>query len=108
MPAGIAGVERYVIRGGKEGHERLLLLSRERWPSTAALFARAGLAPGMRCIDLGCAGGEVTMEIARLVVPGGGHRRRHGQDQAGPGPPGDRGARAEQRGVPAAGRRGLG
>ena len=70
MPAGIAGVERYVIRGGKEGHERLLLLSRERWPSTAALFARAGLAPGMRCIDLGCAGGEVTMEIAGWSSPG--------------------------------------
>jgi 2-polyprenyl-3-methyl-5-hydroxy-6-metoxy-1,4-benzoquinol methylase len=69
-PAMIAQVERYVIRGGKEGYERLRLLSRDRWPDTAALFERAGLAPGMRCIDLGCGGGEVTMEIARLVVPG--------------------------------------
>jgi SAM-dependent methyltransferase len=25
----------------------------------------------MRCIDLGCGGGEVTFEIARLVAPGG-------------------------------------
>jgi SAM-dependent methyltransferase len=64
-------VERYVIRGGKEGYERLLLLARERWPATAALFDRAGLAQGMRCIDLGCGGGEVTLEIARLVAPGG-------------------------------------
>ena len=64
-------MERYVIRGGKQGYDRLLGLSRERWPDTAALFERAGLAPGMRCIDLGCGGGEVTMEIARLVAPGG-------------------------------------
>jgi SAM-dependent methyltransferase len=70
-PARIAGVERYVIRGGKQGYERLLLLSRDRWPDTAALLERAGLAPGMRGIDLGCGGGEVTMEIARLVAPGG-------------------------------------
>jgi SAM-dependent methyltransferase len=64
-------VERYVIRGGKEGYERLLLLARDRWPDTAALFERAALSPGMRCIDLGCGGGEVTLEIARLVAPGG-------------------------------------
>jgi ubiquinone/menaquinone biosynthesis C-methylase UbiE len=64
-------VERYVIRGGKEGYERLLLLARDRWPDTAALFQRAGLSPGMRCIDLGCGGGEVTFEIAGLVAPGG-------------------------------------
>jgi SAM-dependent methyltransferase len=64
-------VERYVIRGGKEGYERLLLLARDRWPDTAALFERAGLSPGMSCIDLGCGGGEVTLEIARLVAPGG-------------------------------------
>ncbi len=67
----ITQVERYVIRGGKEGYERLRLLARDRWPDTAALFERAGLSPGMRCIDLGCGGGEVTFEIARLVAPGG-------------------------------------
>jgi ubiquinone/menaquinone biosynthesis C-methylase UbiE len=71
VPVRIAQVERYVIRGGKEGYERLLLLARDRWPDTAALFQRAGLSPGMRCIDLGCGGGEVTFEIAGLVAPGG-------------------------------------
>lgn len=60
-----------MIRGGKEGYERLLLLARDRWPDTAALFERAGLSPGMRCVDLGCGGGEVTLEMARLVAPGG-------------------------------------
>ena len=61
----------YVIRGGREGYDRLLLLSRDRWPDTAALFGRAGLRPGMRCIDLGCGGGEVTLEMAKLVAPDG-------------------------------------
>jgi hypothetical protein len=60
-------VERYVIRGGKKGYERLLLLARDRWPDTAALFERAGLSPGMRCIDLGC-GGIPDPQVA-LVQP---------------------------------------
>ncbi len=64
-------MEPYVIRGGKQGYERLVLLARDRRPDTAALFARAGVSPGVRCIDLGCGGGEVTLEIARLVAPGG-------------------------------------
>ena len=64
-------MERYVIRGGKAGYDRLQLLAQERWPDTAALFERVGLASGMRCVDLGCGGGEVTFEIARLVGPGG-------------------------------------
>jgi len=64
-------MDRYVIRGGEKGYERLLLLARDRWPDTAALFARAGLTAGMRCIDLGCGGGAVTLEMARLVAPGG-------------------------------------
>ena len=60
-----------MIRGGKEGYERLLLLARDRWPDTEALFARVGLAPGMRCLDLGCGGGEVTLQMARMVAPDG-------------------------------------
>jgi ubiquinone/menaquinone biosynthesis C-methylase UbiE len=63
-------VDRYVIRGGTAGYDRLLLLARDRWPDTAALLHRAGLAPGMRAVDLGCGGGEVSMEIAGLVAPG--------------------------------------
>ena len=64
-------MERYVIRGGREGYNRLLLLARASWPDTAALLGRAGVRPGMKCVDLGCGGGEVTFEIARLVEPGG-------------------------------------
>jgi 2-polyprenyl-3-methyl-5-hydroxy-6-metoxy-1,4-benzoquinol methylase len=67
----IIGVERYVIRGGRPGYERLQILARERWPDTSALFERAGLGPGMRCIDIGCGGGEVSFGIARLAGPDG-------------------------------------
>jgi ubiquinone/menaquinone biosynthesis C-methylase UbiE len=61
----------YVIRGGKAGYDRLMLLAEERWADTRALLDRAGIAPGMRCIDIGCGGGDVTMQLARMVLPGG-------------------------------------
>ena len=46
--------ERYVIRGGVDGRERLRVLARV-------------LRPGMACLDLGCGGGDVAFELARLV-----------------------------------------
>jgi 2-polyprenyl-3-methyl-5-hydroxy-6-metoxy-1,4-benzoquinol methylase len=64
-------MERYVIRGGRAGYDRLQLLARDRLPDTRALFDRAGVGAGMRCIDLGCGGGEVTFELAKLVAPDG-------------------------------------
>ncbi len=67
----MTALERYVIRGGREGYERLKLLARARWPDTADLFERVGVQPGMRCLDLGCGGGEVTFEIARMIGPEG-------------------------------------
>ncbi|HKV87531.1 MAG TPA: methyltransferase domain-containing protein [Candidatus Dormibacteraeota bacterium] len=62
-------MERYVISGGRRGYDRLQVLARERWPTTAALLARAGLKSGMKVADLGCGGGQVTMELARIVAP---------------------------------------
>jgi ubiquinone/menaquinone biosynthesis C-methylase UbiE len=64
-------VERYVLRGGRWGYERLQMLARVRREDTLELLRRVGLRPGMRCLDLGCGGGEVTFEIAQLVRPGG-------------------------------------
>jgi ubiquinone/menaquinone biosynthesis C-methylase UbiE len=59
--------QQYIIRGGVAGRERLRLLSRVMRDSTLELFRRAGLRPGMRCLDCGCGGGDVSFELARLV-----------------------------------------
>jgi ubiquinone/menaquinone biosynthesis C-methylase UbiE len=61
----------YVIRGGIEGRNRLRILSRVMWPSTLNLLQRAGVRPGLRCLDIGCGGGDVSCELARLVGPSG-------------------------------------
>jgi len=60
-----------VIRGGKQGYERLKVLARTWLPTTSALLDRAGLGLGMSCLDLGCGGGDVTFELARRAGPGG-------------------------------------
>jgi ubiquinone/menaquinone biosynthesis C-methylase UbiE len=57
----------YVIRGGIEGRERLRVVSRVMRPSTLQLFERAGLPQGACCLDVACGGGDVTLDIARLV-----------------------------------------
>ncbi|HYI73784.1 MAG TPA: class I SAM-dependent methyltransferase [Gaiellaceae bacterium] len=60
-----------MISGGRAGYDRLQVLARVRWPDTAELFERVGVGPGMHCLDLGCGGGDVTLELARLVGPEG-------------------------------------
>ena len=60
-------MERYVIRGGRDGYARLQVLARARRADTVELLHRAGLRPGMRCLDLGCGGGEVSFELASLA-----------------------------------------
>jgi ubiquinone/menaquinone biosynthesis C-methylase UbiE len=64
-------VARYVIRGGREGYDRLKLLARALGPGTEQLFDRIGLRSGLRCLDLGCGGGEVSFAIAERVGPDG-------------------------------------
>jgi SAM-dependent methyltransferase len=61
----------YVIRGGVEGRERLRLLGRIMHASTSALFDRVGVHDGLSCLDIGCGGGDVTLELARRVGPRG-------------------------------------
>ena len=65
------GTGAYVIRGGVEGRERLRLLSAGMGPSARALLAEVGIAAGSACLDLGCGGGDVTLELARALGPGG-------------------------------------
>jgi SAM-dependent methyltransferase len=64
-------VESYVIRGGQPGFERLAVLARTWLPTTAELFDRVQIGAGLRCVDLGCGGGDVTLELARRVGPDG-------------------------------------
>ena len=51
------GEDRYLIRGGIEGRERMRVVGRVLRPTTLALLERAGVADGMRCLDVGCGGG---------------------------------------------------
>jgi SAM-dependent methyltransferase len=61
----------YIIRGGAEGKKRLEVLGRVMWPTTSRLLAESGLEPGMTCLDLGCGGGDVTLQLANSVGPQG-------------------------------------
>src|ERR1700722_4765117 len=67
----MTGSGNYIIRGGVEGKKRLEVLARVMWPTTSRLLAEAGLAPGMTCLDLGCGGGDVTLQLATLGGPRG-------------------------------------
>lgn len=59
-----------MIRGGLAGRERLRLLARVMQPTTAALLDRV-VTPGAVCLDVGCGGGDVALELSRRVGPGG-------------------------------------
>lgn len=60
-----------MIRGGREGYDRLKILARAWAASTAALLDRVGVTAGQAGLDFGCGGGDVTFEIARRVGPAG-------------------------------------
>lgn len=65
------GMERYVIHDGHRGFDRLEVLARVHGPDTSALLDRVGVGTGMDCLDLGCGGGAVTLELAHRVGPAG-------------------------------------
>jgi len=64
-------VEHYVIHGGVAGYDRLKVLARAHWPATSEFLDRVGVGAGTRCVDVGCGGGDVTLELARMVGSGG-------------------------------------
>ena len=59
--------ERYAIDGGVDGKRRLNLLAEIMRPTTLALLDRVGVGDGLHCLDLGCGGGHVAIDMARLV-----------------------------------------
>jgi SAM-dependent methyltransferase len=61
----------YVIRGGVEGRERLRRIAAVMRPTTLALFDRARIPPEAICLDVGCGGGDVTLDLAEVVTPRG-------------------------------------
>src|ERR1700735_1303489 len=61
----------YILRGGVEGRERLRILSRIMRPTSLALLQRAGIRPGMACLEIGCGGGDLAFDMARLTGASG-------------------------------------
>lgn len=61
----------YIIRGGKEGADRLAILAKVMWPYTHPFLLNAGLVEGMKCLDAGCGNGEITRRISSITGPGG-------------------------------------
>lgn len=67
----MADSKQYVIRGGIEGRERLRILARVMHAGSTSLFDRVGVRDGLVCLDVGCGGGDATLELARRVAPNG-------------------------------------
>ncbi len=63
--------ERYALGSNVHEHERLRRQADVFRPATTQLLRNAGLAPGMRVLDVGCGMGDVSLIAAELVAPGG-------------------------------------
>jgi SAM-dependent methyltransferase len=61
----------YVLGHGNAELDRLIAQSSFFGDLTEQLFARAGLAPGMHVLDVGCGVGDVSFLAARFVGPSG-------------------------------------
>jgi predicted RNA methylase len=61
----------YVLGHSVHEAERLMLQSRVLRPYTEKFFRAAGLAPGMRVLDLGSGMGDVSLLAADMVGPAG-------------------------------------
>jgi SAM-dependent methyltransferase len=61
----------YTLEQGLGVRERMDLLAAVHGPATTAVLDRLGVAEGARCLDLGCGGGHVALELARRVGPTG-------------------------------------
>jgi ubiquinone/menaquinone biosynthesis C-methylase UbiE len=59
----------YTIDRGFGVRERMNMLADTHAPATMSLFDAVGIVPGAQCVDLGCGGGHVALELARRVGP---------------------------------------
>ena len=59
----------YTIDRGLGVRDRMDLLAAVFAPSTLALLDAVGIASGASCIDVGCGGGHVAIELGRRVGP---------------------------------------
>ena len=62
---------KYPLRRGPEETARLQVQAAALEPGADILFARIGVRPGWRCLDLGCGVGGVTNLLSRRVGPTG-------------------------------------
>ena len=56
----------YIIKGGKSGAERLKVLFETLLPGTKQLFKKAEIENAQVILDMGCGGGDITGELARI------------------------------------------
>lgn len=61
----------YVLQRNEAEADRLRVQAQVMAPSSERLLRRAGLAPGMRCLDAGCGPGEGMRILGRIVGPEG-------------------------------------
>ncbi len=61
----------YPLRRSEEELRRLTLQDQLLHDSTVSLFERAGIAPGMRVLDVGSGAGDVAITVARMVGSSG-------------------------------------
>jgi ubiquinone/menaquinone biosynthesis C-methylase UbiE len=61
----------YIIKGGREGRDRLIVLADAMKRTTAQLFDRVGSFEGLTVVDAACGGGEVSFDLAERVGPYG-------------------------------------
>ena len=61
----------YVLGHSTAEHRRLMLQSRFIGELTETVLAQAGLAEGMKVLDVGCGAGDVSLLAASMVGPGG-------------------------------------
>jgi SAM-dependent methyltransferase len=61
----------YVIRGGREGKNRLSVIADALQPATAGLIGKVGKIEGRTIVDAACGGGDVCLYLAELAGPTG-------------------------------------